>query len=143
MKHEILRMIIINNVSRIFGQGEHEKNFYKGTSLSAFGEFTDFYIWNGHLKRSKMEAWLNFDENIVGDIINWNNATVIAVNLVQEEVSNEHLMGVFSKRKDHKIIVMQKHKSFANAIEMCKSIGGELAVPNDNVKISEFTAVMT
>ena len=137
-------MIIVNvyYVSRIFGQGEHENNFYKGSSLSTFGEFTDFNIWNGNLKRSKMEAWLNFDENIVGNVINWNNATVIAVNLVEEEVSNEHLVSVFSERKDYKIIVMQKHKSFANAIEMCKSIGGELAVPNDNVKISEFTAVM-
>ena len=132
----------IKCIFRIFGQGDHEDNFFKGTSLSMFGEFTDFNIWNTTLKEAEMKAWLNFDENIVGDIINWNNATVIAVNLVQEEVSNEHLMGVFSKRKDHKIIVMQKHKSFANAIEMCKSIGGELAVPNDNVKISEFTAVM-
>ena len=107
-----------------------------------FGEFTDLNIWNRSLKEAEMKAWLNFDENIVGNVINWNSATITAVNLVEEEVSNEHLVSVFSERKDYKIIVMQKHKSFANAIEMCKSIGGELAVPNDNVKISEFTAVM-
>ena len=104
-----------------------------------FGEFTDFNIWNSTLKEDTMKAWLNLDENIVGNVINWNNATITAVNLVEGEVSNEHLMKVFEKRNEYQIKVMQKRKSFANSIEMCSSIGGELAVPNDNVEIYEFT----
>ena len=104
-----------------------------------FGEFTDFNIWNSTLKEDTMKAWLNLDENIVGNVINWNNATITAVNLVEGEVSNEHLMKVFAKRNEYQIKVMQKRKSFANSIEMCSSIGGELAVPNDNVEIYEFT----
>ena len=129
----------IKCIFRIFGQGDHEDNFFKGTSLSMFGEFTDFNIWNSTLKEDTMKAWLNLDENIVGNVINWNNATITAVNLVEEEVSNEHLIKVFAKRNEYQIKVMQKRKSFANSIEMCSSIGGELAVPNDNVEIYEFT----
>ena len=85
-----------------------------------------------------MEAWLNFDKNIVGNVINWNNATINAVNLIEEEITKDNLMREFAERKDYQIIVMEKQKSFADAIEMCKSIGGELAVPNDNVNINEF-----
>ena len=65
-----------------------------------FGEFTDFNIWNTTLKEAEMEAWLNLDETIVGNVINWNNARITAVNLVEEEVSNEHLIKVFAKRNE-------------------------------------------
>ena len=89
-----------------------------------------------------MHAWLNFDDNIVGNIINWKNATISAVNLTEEEVTKEDLMREFEERSDYQIIVLQKKKTFVNAVEMCKSMGGELAVPNDNVKFSEFSKVV-
>ena len=90
------------------------------------------------MKKVEMEAWLTFDDNIVGNVINWNNATINAVNLIEEEITKDNLMREFAERKDYQIIVMEKQKSFADAIEMCKSIGGELAVPNDNVNVNEF-----
>ena len=94
------------------------------------------------MQEDEMHAWLNFDDNIVGNIINWKNATISAVNLTEEEVTKEDLMREFKERSDYQIIVLQKKKTFVNAVEMCKSMGGELAVPNDNVKFSEFSKVV-
>ena len=94
------------------------------------------------MQEEEMHAWLNFDDNIVGNIINWKNATISAVNLTEEEVTKEDLMREFKERSDYQIIVLQKKKTFVNAVEMCKSMGGELAVPNDNVKFSEFSKVV-
>ena len=85
-----------------------------------------------------MQSWLNFEENIVGNIIDWNNAVITTVNLIEEDVSKEDIM---SERVNYQIIILQKEKSFANSVEMCKNMGGELAVPNDNVNYSEFIQV--
>ena len=94
------------------------------------------------MQEDEMHAWLNFDDNNVGNIINWNNATITAVNLTEEEVTKEDLMREFKQKSKYQIIVLQKKKTFVNAVEMCKSMGGELAVPNDNVKFSEFSEVI-
>ena len=90
------------------------------------------------MKKDEMQSWLNFEESIVGNIVDWNNAVITTVNLIEEEVSKEDIM---SERVDYQIIILQKENSFANSVEMCKNIGGELAVPNDNVNYSEFTQV--
>ena len=48
---------------------------------------------------------------------------------------------MFTDNQKYQIIDIRAKKSFYDSIDMCTNMGGELAVPTDNVKMSEFMEV--
>ena len=54
-------------------------------------------------------------------------------------ITKEDLQDMFYEKKQFQIVIIQSNKTFSESIKVCKSIGGEMAVPNDNVKIEDFS----
>ena len=106
-----------------------------------FGSFTDFNIWSKVLSNDEIHTWNVFDEMAVGDVVKWDDASVQLYDLIQEDISNEELMEMFNENHKYQIIDIQAKKSFDDSIDFCRNMGGELAVPTDNVKMSEFMEV--
>ena len=106
-----------------------------------FGSFTDFNIWSKVLSYDEIHTWNVFDEMAVGDVVKWDDASVQLYDLVQEDISNKELIAMFAENHMYHILDIQAKKSFDDSIDMCHNMGGELAVPTDNVKMSEFMEV--
>ena len=106
-----------------------------------FGSFTDFNIWSKVLSNDEIHSWNVFDEMAVGDVVKWDDASIQLYDLIQEDITNEELMEMFTDNQKYQIIDIKAKKSFYDSIDMCTYMGGELAVPTDNVKMSEFMEV--
>lgn len=106
-----------------------------------FGSLTDFNIWSKVLSNDEIHSWNGFDEMASGDVVKWDDASVQLYDHVQEDISNKKLIAMFAENHMYHILDIQAKKSFDDSIDMCHNMGGELAVPTDNVKMSEFMEV--
>ena len=58
-----------------------------------------------------------------------------------ETITLDDLKKEYSKKNDYQIIVIEQMKSFYDSTKFCENIGGEIAVPNENVPFSEYFKV--
>ena len=55
--------------------------------FSPFGEFTDVNIWSRELNHEEVTAWMNFEEVVTPDLVNWSTATLNITNLIEENIA--------------------------------------------------------
>ena len=63
-------------------------------------------------------------------------------NLITEEISLNSLKEAFVDDSKYQVRAMKTLMSFEDSLDLCFNIGGEHAIPGDNVNMQDFIKVM-
>ena len=113
----------------IFGkQGLHD-------SGATYGKFSDFNFWDKALTMEEIYQW---SENKIlkhKPILPWNSVKLEIENLIDFDDKNE----TFKQITTANLFTFYK-RNFYDSIQLCKSVGGEIASPKENIELDEFSA---
>ena len=123
-----------------------ENNFhllgYEGKQVMPFfGSVTDVNIWNRRLEESDISQWSKFQSVLDdGRVYKWENNNFNYAGLTSEEINIKDIIKEsYGKVLTEKIAFLSKEfKSFDDGVFFCDDLKGSVAVPNDNIEVSEW-----
>ena len=140
---------IVTNYENFDGSQEQPSGnlqiFNYGWFYSAlFGSVTDINIWSRNLAGSEVERWSRCEGEAAGDLLDWQTAkwktTGLGITYYEENVGKSEVCPVKEEiRVKHIFRVM---KSFYSSIKLCKSIGGEMLVAENDKTLNEMKELL-
>lgn len=110
-----------------------EKQFY-----SMFGKMTDVNIWNYSMTVEEMKSWTNCKNKYGGgNVVNWETAEWTTWYLEVEILDKSELC----RKEEHGLTIFPQERPFMKSVELCKRLGGTMAVANSETKSQEMIAL--